>query len=280
MKYNFIIANHVFVIHSDFDIPWEEWHKNYIYKEIPERKFPVTNYYVSCFIIPPDVSSYKELYHSDVQTVYQGPFGEIRAHFLINQSLTILCEERGNEYYIQIDYRLMYEAYMYLVAMMLEKVLLNDDALILHSSYIQYDGKAILFSGPSGIGKSTQADLWVQYRNAELINGDRTLLKRDNCLWSAKGFPICGTSKTAKNKEFPISSIVFLEQDTSNHIVQLQGFIAFKKLLSEVSINYWNGSACTHALQLIEDISANIPIYLLSCTPTLEAVNRLAKEIL
>ncbi|WP_370839368.1 hypothetical protein [Intestinibacter bartlettii] len=33
--------------------------------------------------------------------------------------------------------------------------------------------KGILFSAPSGTGKSTQADLWEKYENAEIINGDR-----------------------------------------------------------------------------------------------------------
>lgn len=41
-----------------------------------------------------------------------------------------------------------------------------------HSSLIDYQGRGLMFLGPSGIGKTTQAELWNQYRNALIINGD------------------------------------------------------------------------------------------------------------
>ena len=43
----------------------------------------------------------------------------------------------------------------------LEHLLATQRAVILHSAYIDYKGKAILFSAPSGTGKSTQAELWM-----------------------------------------------------------------------------------------------------------------------
>ena len=44
--------------------------------------------------------------------------------------------------------------------------------LVLHSAYIvTRTGEGILFSGPSGIGKSTQAALWERFAGARTING-------------------------------------------------------------------------------------------------------------
>ena len=45
----------------------------------------------------------------------------------------------------------------------LERRMLQKDSFILHSAYIRHRGRAILFSAPSGTGKSTQASLWAQY---------------------------------------------------------------------------------------------------------------------
>ena len=41
----------------------------------------------------------------------------------------------------------------------LERHMIKNDSLILHCAYMVYQGKAILFSAPSGTGKSTQAKL-------------------------------------------------------------------------------------------------------------------------
>ena len=41
--------------------------------------------------------------------------------------------------------------------------------LYLHSSLIDYQGHGLMFLGPSGIGKTTQAELWNQYRDALII---------------------------------------------------------------------------------------------------------------
>ena len=67
----------------------------------------------------------------------------------------------------------------------MEKRMLAKDAMVLHCSVLKVKSGVILFSGPSGIGKSTQAGLWTKYRKARVINGDRTLLKKrmaDGCL--------------------------------------------------------------------------------------------------
>ena len=56
--------------------------------------------------------------------------------------------------------------------------LFQNRIIHLHSSYIIYHDKAILFTGPSGIGKTTQAELWRDYQGAEIINGDVTLIRK------------------------------------------------------------------------------------------------------
>ena len=67
-------------------------------------------------------------------------------------------------------------AVVFLGPLALEKHVLNHGGIVLHCSYIKYKEKAILFSAPSGTGKSTQASLWEQHRGAKTINGDRALL--------------------------------------------------------------------------------------------------------
>ena len=57
------------------------------------------------------------------------------------------------------------------------------------ASFIRWQGRGILFSAPSGTGKSTQANLWVQHQGAEVINGDRAALRQVGGRWQAFGLP-------------------------------------------------------------------------------------------
>ena len=48
-----------------------------------------------------------------------------------------------------------------------------------HASLIDVGRKGLMYLGPSGIGKTTQAELWGKYRNATIINGDMVFIKKE-----------------------------------------------------------------------------------------------------
>lgn len=281
MKINnyFLIGQQVFAVHSDFMIPWTQLHKRFLVNSDEISKYSIIHYYVKCYEEPLDVSKFKVLYRGKNQYIYQGEKGELRVHYLLGTQMSFYCEQIEEDFYIWIDPVVKKEAYMYFVGMMLEKVLLDKEGLILHSSYITDEKEAILFTGPSGIGKSTQADLWKEVCKTRIINGDRTLLQKYNDTWYACGFPICGSSDICFNEQFPIKAIVYLSQGSKNTVERITGFKAFSKIASEISINYWNQSSVDRAFSLIEDILEKIPIYHLSCTPTKEAVDVLQFRI-
>ena len=153
----------------------------------------------------------------------------------------------------------------------LEKHQINLNSIILHCSYVKYKDKAILFSGPSGIGKSTHAELWVKNKNATIINGDRGLLVKED-EWYVDGWPVCGSSKICINERNKIGAIVFLNQGNENKVTLLNKSNAIKRLFSQLTINYWSQDFMDKAISIIEDIVENINIYELICTPDVKAV--------
>ena len=161
---------------------------------------------------------------------------------------------------------------MFVSLLALERRMYQLNHFILHSSFMLLNGKAVLFTAPSGTGKSTQADLWNKYRNTRTINGDRTLIVKENNTYYACGWPICGSSEICFNEKYPISCIVVLSQGKENSIVQLDYKTSFKKLLSEITINYHNGDFVNKAMDFIDDLVKNINIYHLSCTISEDAV--------
>lgn len=160
-----------------------------------------------------------------------------------------------------------------------EELLLNHDAFLLHAAVVNWQDGAVLFTGPSGIGKSTQADLWARLEGAEIINGDRAIIRYSHDQFTAWGSPYAGTSRIYKNRGVPIRAIVCLSQAKTNTLYPLTGLNAFQNLLREATTAPWDPNFMSRLTDLLLKLSAQIPIYHLSCTPTADAVDIL-KEML
>lgn len=160
----------------------------------------------------------------------------------------------------------------------LPSILAENGQIILHSSYIiTSQGDAILFSGPSGIGKSTQAGLWEKYAHAEIINGDRCLI--DTKALTANGIFYSGSSNICKNRSAPLRSIIMLEQSDSNEIHRLRPLQAFGKILGQSSYHKWFECSATMMTGLVAELVDKIPVYSLRCRPDELAVELLRKVL-
>jgi hypothetical protein len=150
--------------------------------------------------------------------------------------------------------------------------------ILLHASWIRYGDRAILFTGPSGIGKSTQADLWVRHRGAELINGDRAAVFPVTGGAQVRGIPYCGSSGVNKNRTIPLAAVVCLSQSSENRLTRLNGLQAFRQLWEGCSVNLWSQEDIGKATQAVVDIVSVVPVFRLECTADEEAVTILEKE--
>lgn len=155
------------------------------------------------------------------------------------------------------------------------ELMIRHKRLILHSSFIQTKYGGLLFSGPSGIGKSTQAALWKKHRGSEIINGDKTILKQTGKMLVGFGSPYAGSSRYFVNKSSRITAIIFLEKATHNEIERLSLVDAFRKLYSQMIINTWDRNYIENLSAGIEMIVRHIPVYRLFCTPDVESVEYL-----
>jgi hypothetical protein len=113
------------------------------------------------------------------------------------------------------------------------QLLLEQGTLILHASGVISNGIAILFSGPSGIGKSTQAQLWQHHRNGTIINGDRCLVFLKDGIYYASSHLHCGSSGIAEGYSAPIGAIILLDQGIHNMITHPSPIVAFQKILHQ-----------------------------------------------
>lgn len=149
----------------------------------------------------------------------------------------------------------------------------------LHCSYVDIGGRAILFAGASGAGKSTQAQLWHNYRGADIINGDRALIFRRNGVWFAGGISICGSSDICQNKTLPVAAIVLVSKASINQMVTVPFAECFRAILAGMAFYQWSQEETELASNLAMDIVSGIPIYRLCCRPDEGAVEALEKGL-
>lgn len=161
----------------------------------------------------------------------------------------------------------------------LEGFLLRFRGILLHSSLVRWQGKAILFSAPCGTGKSTQASLWEQYMGSETLNGDRAGIRFADGVWTAFGLPFAGTSGIYRNESAPVAAIVTLSQGSENVIRRLSPMEALKKLLPECSSRRWDQNYMDQLLNVLLELVQQVPVYRLECRPDQGAVELLHDTI-
>ena len=153
------------------------------------------------------------------------------------------------------------------------------DAFMFHSSVLSLGGRGLLFSGVSGIGKSTQADLWKKYENAEIINGDRAVIRLVGDEWIVYGNPASGSSDICLNSEARLETVVFLKQGKTNTVREINKIDSFMRLFSQITCGTRKGNDGEKIVSLAEKLAQDIKILELECTVSREAVDALKEKI-
>ena len=162
----------------------------------------------------------------------------------------------------------------------METLLQQHKGLLLHASLIKYNGKAIAFAGPSGVGKSTQANIWKAHLNARILNGDRAAIRNTDKGWIAFGSPYAGTSGIYVNDSAPLCAIVVLQQSTQNSFQRLTAVEALRLLYPEITVHQWDKLFVEKATDLCLQLLRDIPVYLLACRPEKDAALLVKKGLM
>ncbi len=162
-----------------------------------------------------------------------------------------------------------------LAAMEVEHLLSAGDSLLLHASFVEVGGEAVLFTAPSGTGKSTQAELWHCLRGARILNGDRAAVKKTAAGFEARGVPFSGTSGICHPAALPLKAVVCLSQAPETKIEKLTGLRAFRRIWEGCSLHTWNRADVEQSTRTVSALLDRVPVYHLACTPDVSAVEAL-----
>lgn len=149
--------------------------------------------------------------------------------------------------------------------------IIMHEGVLLHASAILNDSWSVLFSAPSGTGKSTQALLWQKYYNAVVINDDAPAVKIVNNEAIVFGTPWAGKTEKFINTSAPVKAIVVLQQSPYNEIYRLDAPDINRLLLPRFLLPYYHQDLMGMAIDTVNKIVSTVPVYLLKCRREREA---------
>ncbi len=238
-----------YIIGDDFET---DYSINMIPAFIPKKLLPVTSDNYTGFIS-------KEINGSDCLLCYnlgQVLFGINKAD---EKNYTVLVFVNALEFYKKaIQTILLLNSF-------------DDSFLGFHCVTIEYMGRTIIFSAPSGTGKTTHSELWRRHFGAKIVNGDYAFLK---CLPSEiifEGTIFSGSSEYHEMGSWHVDDIVIIKQSPQNKVERLSGNNAYIKIIENAFVPRWETKKAEIALDMILNIVKNVRIWQLSCTPELES---------
>ena len=163
----------------------------------------------------------------------------------------------------------------------LRAAMLKKKAIVLHSSFIDVAGAGIVFTAKSGVGKSTQADLWEKERDAFIVNGDRALLSVSENGITVGGMIYNGTSQICHNWTVPLKAIVLLGRG-ENRVLPVRPVDAFKEILCQCAFNVNEREQVEEATEIVAKLVTDIPVVRLLARPdkgAVEALEEVLKQI-
>lgn len=151
--------------------------------------------------------------------------------------------------------------------------LVNFDGFMLHSSAVIMDGKAYLFSAPSGTGKSTHTGLWLEHfgDRAKILNDDKPAIRITDSGIRVYGTPWSGKTALNINTDAELAGICFIERDTTNHIEEISKAEAVIKVMNQ-TMRPAGEKEMDMLLATLDKVISQTPVYKMGCNISDEAV--------
>lgn len=141
--------------------------------------------------------------------------------------------------------------------------------LLFHSSVTVLGGKAYMFLGHSGTGKSTHSQQWkAAFPEAELLNDDNPAVRLlpDGSV-RVYGTPWSGKTPCYRNASAPVQALVQLAQAPENKITRLKMTQAYPFILASVSGLKVLPEMMDRLYESIAQLLETTPVYRLECLP-------------
>jgi len=145
-------------------------------------------------------------------------------------------------------------------------ILAGRGGFLLHAASAVCDGRAYLFSGVSGAGKTTMTRLAPA--DITLLTDEISYLRPDADGYSAFGTPFAGElARAGENCSAPVAALFFLEQGPENRVDELGAAEAVRRLMRNILFFAEDQGLVEKLLATACDFVARVPIRRLTFYP-------------
>jgi hypothetical protein len=146
-----------------------------------------------------------------------------------------------------------------LIRILLSVMLLPRRGFLLHAATVVRDGRAYVFTGRSGAGKSTVASLSPA---GSVLTDEISLLRCYGSGWHGHGTPFWGEFRAAGlNRSFPVAGIYVLVQAPENRVEPLLPREGLRAILPNILFFSSNKPMTEELLHVLAEASEAIPFY-------------------
>jgi hypothetical protein len=143
--------------------------------------------------------------------------------------------------------------------LMLNQLALGKGVEVHSSGVIDSSGKAFLFVGQSGAGKTTMTRLWQKHGGVKILSDDRIILRKvDNSMWMY-GTPWHGEAEISCATQAPLSHIFFLRHGQKNELVSTTRAAAAVRLFACGFPPFHSPSGLEFTLSFYDELTRSVP---------------------
>lgn len=149
------------------------------------------------------------------------------------------------------------------------------DAFVFHGAVLEMDGKALIFTAKSGVGKTTHIRLWKKEfgSRVSVLNGDKPVIRIIDGVPYAAGTPWRGKEGFGKPGTLPIGAIYFVGRGEKNRARSIGTDEALLRFATQAYIPRGNKLAASLALSCLNRVISSVPLIELSCNMDPEAAH-------
>ncbi len=153
-----------------------------------------------------------------------------------------------------------------------------ERGLHIHALGIIYKGRGLVFSGVSGAGKSTMAELWKK-KGVKILSDDRISLRRqDGRVW-AHGTPWHGDARISLPEKAPVEAIYFIVHGQENRVLPLNTGEAASRFMVRCFPTFYLRRGMEFTLRFIDELAHTVPCYELQFTPDQRAIDEVLNHV-
>jgi hypothetical protein len=145
-------------------------------------------------------------------------------------------------------------------------ILANEGGFLLHASSVIRNGRAFLFSGVSGAGKTTISRLAPP--DVVLLTDEVSYIRHESNSYCAYGTPFAGElAKNGENTSSSIATAFFLVKGLQNKVVDVTPAAAVRKLLRNVLFFAHDPKLVGKLFETAVHFAAHVPVKELTFSP-------------